>query len=106
MEASMRRITVPVETAAPRSMRRGAAPPVVALAVLAVLGVGCGDDSGDESPESPAVPNPASEYCEQTGGTLEIVTEAGGEVGYCLLPDGRRIEEWELYRSATTVAQP
>jgi apolipoprotein N-acyltransferase len=45
------------------------------------------------------IANPASEFCEQQGGTLEIVDEAGGQVGYCTLPDGTRIEEWEYYRS-------
>jgi putative hemolysin len=43
--------------------------------------------------------NPASVYCVERGGEVEIVDEAGGQVGYCLLPDGTRIEEWELYRS-------
>jgi putative hemolysin len=26
-------------------------------------------------------------------------TEAGGEAGYCRLPDGRVVEEWELFRT-------
>ncbi|MFM8999555.1 MAG: DUF333 domain-containing protein [Actinomycetota bacterium] len=45
------------------------------------------------------IANPASVFCEEQGGTLEIVDEAGGQVGYCNLPDGTRIEEWEYYRS-------
>ncbi len=46
-----------------------------------------------------ALPNPASAYCIGLGGRLEIVRTPQGEVGYCKLPDGRRIEEWALYRA-------
>jgi len=42
--------------------------------------------------------NPASVYCEKIGGKLDIVKEPAGEVGYCTLPNGERIEEWALYR--------
>ena len=35
----------------------------------------------------------------RAGGTVEIVDEASGQVGYCNLPDGTRVEEWEYYRS-------
>ncbi|HUY62796.1 MAG TPA: DUF333 domain-containing protein [Candidatus Paceibacterota bacterium] len=46
--------------------------------------------------------NPASVNCTQTlGGTLEIVDEANGQVGYCHLPDGRVCEEWALYQGGT-----
>jgi putative hemolysin len=50
--------------------------------------------------------NPASEYCVEQGGQVDIVDEAGGQVGYCELPDGRRIEEWEYYRSQTAASEP
>ncbi|WP_338491321.1 DUF333 domain-containing protein [Erwinia aphidicola] len=42
--------------------------------------------------------NPASVYCQKVGGSLEIVKESSGEVGYCTLPSGERIDEWALYR--------
>ena len=46
------------------------------------------------------IANPASEFCVAQGGTVELETDAnGGQLGYCKLPDGRRIEEWEYYRS-------
>ena len=45
------------------------------------------------------LPNPASVYCEENGGTLEIRTdESGGQTGVCLFPDGSECEEWEFYR--------
>ena len=56
--------------------------------------------AGPQPPEQPVgLPNPASTYCAQQGGRLEIRKEADGERGYCHLSDGRVIEEWELYRS-------
>jgi len=43
--------------------------------------------------------NPASVHCEEEGGTLDIRSEAGGEVGYCLFPDGSECEEWAFFRN-------
>ncbi len=42
--------------------------------------------------------NPASTYCVQKGYTLEIRDEAGGQVGYCVFPDGNECEEWRFFR--------
>lgn len=55
-----------------------------------------------QSPTPPIVQviaNPASVYCVQQGGKLEIVRTKTGEIGICVLPDGRRIEEWKFYRA-------
>lgn len=72
---------------------------LVTLALASSALVGCGDDDGrDETPVG--IPNPASVFCEEQGGTLELVDEADGTVGYCNLPDGTRIEEWEYYRQS------
>lgn len=71
-----------------------------AVAVLSIMLAACASH-----PENPAPPmatrmaNPASVYCQQLGGKLEIVKDKdGGEVGYCSLPGGERIEEWALFR--------
>ena len=48
----------------------------------------------------PVIANPASVYCVKQGGRLEIVNTKKGQIGICVLPDGRRIEEWKLYRRA------
>lgn len=42
--------------------------------------------------------NPASVYCEQSGGKTEIVKAASGWTGYCNLPGGERVDEWTYYR--------
>ena len=55
-------------------------------------------------PAAAGVANPASVYCIEQGGTVEMREGPGGTAGYCRLPDGRVVEEWELYR--TTHPQP
>lgn len=54
--------------------------------------------SAKESSHQVGLANPASVYCQKVGGSLEIVKEPAGEVGYCILPSGERIDEWALYR--------
>ncbi len=47
----------------------------------------------------PGLPNPASVYCQEQGGRLEIRTDAdGGQAGYCVFPDGSECEEWAFFR--------
>lgn len=48
--------------------------------------------------------NPASEFCVSIGGKSIIKKDAkGGEYGVCQLPDGKEVEEWELYRSSAKI---
>ena len=55
--------------------------------------------SGAPRAEDVGLPNPASVFCIESGGELEIRTEAtGGQVGICVLPDGTECEEWAFYR--------
>jgi putative hemolysin len=42
--------------------------------------------------------NPASEYCEEQGGTVDIRDGETGQIGYCVFPDGSECEEWAYYR--------
>jgi putative hemolysin len=71
--------------------------------MLVTVGVlaSCGDDEAPSDTTAIGIANPASEFCVSQGGEVEIVTEDDGEVGYCILPDGTRVEEWEYYRSQT-----
>ncbi len=55
--------------------------------------------SGAQTKESVGLANPASVYCAEQGGRVEIRKGANGETGYCHLPDGRVIEEWKFYRA-------
>ena len=74
---------------------------IVAVLVVAVgLLVGCGDDDDDDDDGGPGLPNPASAFCEEQGGTVEIERDDdGSERGICVLPDGSRVDEWDYYRS-------
>jgi len=72
---------------------------VRATILVVALGLALSACRPDTGPDAPvAVANPASENCLALGGTLEIVDGPGGQVGWCTLPDGRRVEEWELWR--------
>jgi putative hemolysin len=83
----------------------------ISLALVVWLLAGCASAATEPSPtpappppptetESPSagLANPASVFCEEQGGQLEIRTEAGGEVGYCIFPDGSECEEWAYFR--------
>lgn len=61
----------------------------VAAGLTAFALAACGGGS-DPAPED-TMNNPASAYCEEQGGTVDLAT------GICTLPDGTQIDEWELY---------
>lgn len=66
------------------------------IVALVFLAAGCTSSQKQVKPIGMA--NPASVHCIKQGGKLDIVKESGGEVGYCTLPTGERIEEWSLFR--------
>ena len=56
------------------------------------------------SPEKADMRNPASVFCEEQGGTLEIRTDKdGGQIGYCIFEDGSECEEWAFTGNANLV---
>ena len=74
-----------------------------ALALL-MLTTGCAASSASSSLKADqqkriGMPNPASAFCVEQGGRLEIRETPDGDAGYCHMPDGRVVEEWELFRS-------
>ena len=64
--------------------------------------------------EATDMANPASVYCEQQGGVVEIRTDAqGGQSGVCVFADGSECDEWAFFRGecqpgvqAATPVQP
>lgn len=47
------------------------------------------------------IPNPASVYCIEQGGQVNLQTdEQGNQYGICKLPNGQNIDEWTLYRQS------
>ena len=52
----------------------------------------------EQKSQQPELANPASVYCGENGGKLEIRNEKDGQVGYCLFNDGSECEEWSYFR--------
>jgi putative hemolysin len=53
----------------------------------------------EEETTNTQIANPASVYCEENEGTLEIRTaEDGSQEGYCVFEDGSECEEWTFFR--------
>jgi putative hemolysin len=75
--------------------------------ILMTLTTACGAPPTQPVPDTAAtnisqptagLPNPASVYCAQNGGKLEIVTAAdGSQSGVCVFPDGSACDEWDYY---------
>ena len=43
--------------------------------------------------------NPASKYCENRGGRVEMRRTSTGVAGWCHLPNGTVVDEWKLFRA-------
>jgi putative hemolysin len=79
---------------------------ILFLLAMLILG-GCGSAPATPTPSAPNMPNPASAYCEEHGGTLEIVTaEDGSQSGLCHFPDGSVCEEWAYFRGECALGTP
>ncbi len=89
-----------------------------ALALALLVFAGCGEGSaapagaatatpagttGQPTTPQASMPNPASVYCEQQGGRVEIRTAAdGSQYGVCIFPDGSECDEWKFFRGECT----
>lgn len=67
----------------------------IGIATAVALIAGCATSAPDNTV---GMPNPASAYCVERGGTITIVDRSEGQIGFCTLPDGTQVDEWELYR--------
>jgi len=47
---------------------------------------------------TPQLANPAAVFCVESGGSFEIRESAAGQVGICILPDGREVDSWDYFR--------
>jgi len=73
---------------------------MIRLSALAACCVLAGCVSAPSEQEGVGLANPASTYCVEQRGTVEIRPEAAGQAGYCHLPDGKVIEEWAFFRAS------
>lgn len=73
---------------------------LVGLGVVALATAACGaQPQSTPTPSAPGLPNPASVFCEEQGGRLEIRDDAsGGQVGICIFVDGSECDEWAFFR--------
>jgi putative hemolysin len=72
----------------------------ILLFVGALLVAACGSTPVPTAqPGQAGLPNPASVYCEEHGGKLDIRQDAqGGQYGVCMFDDGSECDEWAFYR--------
>lgn len=70
---------------------------IVTVSAAMLLLFAC-NPAPDDTEKPVQLANPASSYCVSLGGELKIEKQTEGEVGYCTLPSGEKIEEWRLYR--------
>lgn len=68
----------------------------VGLLVISMAFAGCGTDDNDDDA---GLANPASVFCEEQGGTLELRTDDTGTSGFCIFDDGSECEEWAYFRN-------
>lgn len=72
---------------------------VISLALLWLAACApTSDGPAAETEEPVGLPNPASVYCEEQGGQLEMRSDANGTHGVCIFDDGSECEEWAYYR--------
>jgi putative hemolysin len=82
-------------------MKRWALLPGALLVVSTLVLVACGTPKSTSTPEpgQSELANPASVYCEEQGGKLDIRTDSqGGQYGVCIFDDGSECEEWAFFR--------
>ena len=60
------------------------------MVAAAAVAAGCGGSSSDG--DDTGIPNPASVFCEEQGGTTS------GPEPMCELPDGSIVDAWDYYR--------
>jgi putative hemolysin/Tol biopolymer transport system component len=78
-------------------MFRKALIPVLMLMGMALLAA-CSPKPASPTAKA-GMANPASVYCEQKGGKLELRQDAsGGVAGICIFPDGSECDEWAYFR--------
>jgi putative hemolysin len=66
------------------------------ISALALITLGACTDSTPEP--TMGIPNPASVYCEEQGGSVEVRTDENGQYAVCTFSDGSECEEWAFYR--------
>jgi putative hemolysin len=79
---------------------------ILAVCFIGLLAFGCAQKAQKQTvSDNTTIANPASVFCAQNGGTLNIVTAAdGSQGGLCVFPNGSQCEEWAYYRGECSPA--
>lgn len=64
---------------------------------LMLITTGCKKANNNQNNQA-GLANPASVYCEENEGKLEMRGAEGGTSGWCIFPDGSQCEEWAYFR--------
>ena len=68
------------------------------LGVFSLLLAACGGETSTPV-ANVSLANPASVYCEENGGTVDLRSDNEGNVsGICIFPDGSECDEWAFFR--------
>lgn len=72
---------------------------IFGMIFLGVLLAACSGVQPEPEKQEVGMANPASVFCEENGGTLEIREDtSGGQYGVCIFPDNSECEEWAYFR--------
>jgi putative hemolysin len=63
-----------------------------------ILGPTGNPGTGPSPAPSAGIANPASVFCTENGGSLQIRRGLSGEAGYCVFSNISECEEWAFYR--------
>ena len=77
------------------------------ILLLGILASVCsGGNTVPTTTPAAGLPNPASAYCEEQDGTVDIRSdEAGNQYGICVFTDGSECDEWAYYRGECAPGQ-
>ena len=71
---------------------------ILSLLIFVGLLAACSSPQASSTPVA-NMPNPASVFCEQQGGKLDLRSDASGGVsGMCVFPNGSECDEWAYFR--------
>ncbi len=76
---------------------------ILVLLVVGLLAAACGDDEPKD--DDAGMANPASVYCTEQGGTLDIREGESGQHGVCVFDDGSECGEWDFYHGECAPGQ-
>ncbi|MBN2048686.1 MAG: DUF333 domain-containing protein [Anaerolineaceae bacterium] len=72
---------------------------ILILLTLSLVCASCRKENGNGDDQDTQLANPASVYCEEQGGTVEMRADAeGNQYGVCVFSDGSECDEWEFFR--------